>query len=548
MSSRVALLAAAGLAAAATLPATTARASSPPSLAILASYQMSETPGSTVLQDSSGNGIDGVIGAHVVGNGATHYFAYLKPNTPPADPEHIDQVASNRLNPGVADYSITFTARWTAPFGNIMQKGQANVAGGRWKLQVPKGIVQCLFQGSAGQVGVGSGRPLNDGAWHTVTCARSSAGVTMWVDGVQVAHKNGPTGNIANKTPMTMGGKPDCDQVTVTCDYFNGEIDSVVIATGSSMTVPGPPTSVSATAGVKSASVTWAAPSSTGGAPITGYTATSAPGGRTCSTSGDLGCIVTGLVDGTPYTFTVRASNQVGESQPSQPSAAVVPFSPDVTPPSVTMNRPLISVTLGRTMLARWQGHDAVSGVKNFDARYRVATSRHKFSTYRRPSSWQATTARSVALSSLRAGSTYCISARSRDEAGNVSAWSEERCVARALDDRAMSASPAWRARSRGGYYQRTIESTRHMGARLTVSHARAERVALVATTCRGCGTVEVRQDGVLLKRIDLRTARTVDRAVFTVSTGMLRAGSISVLVTSVGMPVKIDGIATVRG
>ncbi len=59
---------------------------------------------------------------------------------------------------------------------------------------------------------------------------------------------------------------------------------------------------------------------------------------------------------------------------------------------------------------------------------------------------------------------------------------------------------------------------------------------------------MEVRQDGVLLKRIDLRTARTVDRAVFTGRTGMLRAGSISVLVTSVGMPVKIDGIATVRG
>jgi len=36
---------------------------------------------------------------------------------------------------------------------------------------------------------------------------------------------NGATGNISNTFPMTVGGKIACDQVTVTCDYYAGDID-----------------------------------------------------------------------------------------------------------------------------------------------------------------------------------------------------------------------------------------------------------------------------------------------------------------------------------
>ncbi|MBR7784859.1 IPTL-CTERM sorting domain-containing protein, partial [Undibacterium sp. LFS511W] len=50
--------------------------------------------------------------------------------------------------------------------------------------------------------------------------------------------------------------------------------------------VPGAPTSVSATAGTGSATVTFTAPASNGGAAITTYTATSSPGGFTGSCTG----------------------------------------------------------------------------------------------------------------------------------------------------------------------------------------------------------------------------------------------------------------------
>ncbi len=90
--------------------------------------------------------------------------------------------------------------------------------------------------------------------------------------------------------------------------------------------VPGAPTAVVAAAGNASAVVSWSAPSSNGGSPITGYAVTSSPGSKTCTTTGTLSCTVTGLTNRTAYTFTVTATNGIGISLPSAPSPAVTPL------------------------------------------------------------------------------------------------------------------------------------------------------------------------------------------------------------------------------
>jgi hypothetical protein len=98
---------------------------------------------------------------------------------------------------------------------------------------------------------------------------------------------------------------------------------------------PGAPTNVRATAGNGKVTVRWHAPSSNGGVAITHYTATSNPGANTCTTNGALTCVVTGLTNGTSYTFTVTATN--GTAGPaSSASNAVTPATAPGAPTHVT--------------------------------------------------------------------------------------------------------------------------------------------------------------------------------------------------------------------
>ena len=89
--------------------------------------------------------------------------------------------------------------------------------------------------------------------------------------------------------------------------------------------VPGAPTTGAATAGNGQASVAFTAPSSNGGATITGYTVTSNPGGFT-GTGAASPITVTGLTNGTAYTFTVTATNSAGTSAASAASNSVTPI------------------------------------------------------------------------------------------------------------------------------------------------------------------------------------------------------------------------------
>ncbi len=100
-------------------------------------------------------------------------------------------------------------------------------------------------------------------------------------------------------------------------------------------TAPGAPTGVSAIPGNALASVSFTAPSSDGGAAITGYTVTASPGGATASGASSP-INVTGLTNGTTYTFTVKATNSAGTGIASVSSSPVTPRTVPGTPAAPT--------------------------------------------------------------------------------------------------------------------------------------------------------------------------------------------------------------------
>jgi uncharacterized repeat protein (TIGR01451 family) len=106
-------------------------------------------------------------------------------------------------------------------------------------------------------------------------------------------------------------------------------------------TAPATPTNVSAVAGDSSANVAWTGSASDGGSPITGYTVTALVGGAPTSITAAAcatctGVNISGLSDGTTYTFTVHASSAVGDSPESAQSNAVTP-SLTAIPPDISL-------------------------------------------------------------------------------------------------------------------------------------------------------------------------------------------------------------------
>ncbi len=150
-----------------------------------------------------------------------------------------------------------------------------------------------------------------------------------------VTSSPGGLASTSNGSPIAVFGLTNGTAYTFTVRANNGAGQGPASAPSNQVTpigVPGAPTGVTATGGSSSASISFSAPFSNGSA-ITNYIATSSPGGLTGSSSSSP-VTVGGLQNGTSYTFTVRASNGVGQGPASAPSNSITTN----TAPIITSN------------------------------------------------------------------------------------------------------------------------------------------------------------------------------------------------------------------
>ena len=148
----------------------------------------------------------------------------------------------------------------------------------------------------------------------------------------------------------------------------------------------------------------------------------------------------------------------------------------------------------------------------------------------------------------LAAGNTYCISANSIEPVTlNESNFSAKKCTSAPVNNTTLKHSSGWTKKKAPGHYLKTFSQTKKKGATLALGGVFFDRLALIATKCRGCGTVGLFFDKqkTPFKKVKLGATKTKKLQVVTVfnkNNGPFKA-KITIKVLTGGKPVKIEGL-----
>ncbi len=244
---------------------------------------------------------------------------------------------SATLNVGMYHFPIAATIQVSDSSGNVIASSPQNIYGGDAFAVSGSGTITApqpptnlsASSISSSQINLSWSAPSNNGGSAIIgyKIERSLDGST-WNT---VVANSGSTGTTYSDTGLT---------ASTAYTYRVSAINSVgtsspsntasATTSGTTITVPQPPTGLTATAISSSAiNLSWSAPSNNGGAAITGYKIErSTDGGATWSTdvantgTSSTTYSDTGLAPSTAYTYQVSAINSVGTSSPSNTASA----------------------------------------------------------------------------------------------------------------------------------------------------------------------------------------------------------------------------------
>lgn len=290
---------------------------------------------------------------------------------------------------------------------------------------------------------------------------------------------------------------------------------------GPTKAVPDAPTAVTATAGERTAEVSWTAPDDNG-AELLDYVVTALPSGRQVTVAAEETSVeVDQLAPGTAYAFTVTARNEVGTGPASVPSNEVVPTA---LAPDTTLTASPDGFVVSRTARMTWADTGA-SYVCELDGAARPCDGV------------------GTQLDKLGSG-THTFTVAAVDADGDVDPTPATATWTVPRDDRALTGGKAWQRKRGAGAYDGTYSQATARGATLSVRVEDATGLALVVARGRAHGKVAVYLGKARIATVDLGGTSRQRQLVPLRALDAPRSGRVRIVVTSHGRPVRVDGLA----
>lgn len=251
---------------------------------------------------------------------------------------------------GTATGCITGTAPGTGTL-TVRSGTESAVADVTWsasKPSAPTGV----------QVKAGNGSAVV--SWHAPTSGSPTSYVVSWAP----ASPDGTSSAVVTSSPATISGLSNGTRYTFTIVAENaagsGPASSPVTATPAG--VPAKPDSPTVYSHDGQVALSWHAPASDGGSPVTGYAVSWTGGGRSGATTvTGTSTTIGGLTNGVGYTFTVKAINAVGSgpavSVSGTPARTAPAQPPAQTPVSKDLQVDDHTPPIGGKVLVTGQGY-----------------------------------------------------------------------------------------------------------------------------------------------------------------------------------------------